>query len=387
MKIIPYSRQTILAQDIRAVSQTLRAGWITQGPKISEFESAIALYCGAKYAVAVANGTAALHLACLAVGLGKGDEAVTTPISFLATSNAVIYAGATPVFADIDYDTINIDPEKIRTQITARTKVILPVDFAGLPAPMKEIKKLASRHGLAVIEDASHALGARYDRTAKVGSCRYSDMTTFSFHPVKHITTGEGGCITTNSRVLYEKLKALRSHGVYRNSGVQKKLGPWYYEMKELGMNYRLTDFQAALGMSQLRRLEQFIERRDLICKRYDEAFRDLKKVLKIPTQKILQGSHVRHLYLLRLAAERPAPLRRRLFDYLRANRIQPQVHYIPIYRQPYYRRFFQNKKVRCPQADRYYDEVLSLPLYPDMKEHEIRHTINTVKRFFGSFL
>ncbi len=383
MAIIPYSKQKINSADIDAVCQTLGSDFITQGPKIEEFERALADYCKSKYAVAVSNGSAALHLAALAIGLRPGAEVITTPITFLATANAAIYAGTTPVFADIDYDTVNIDPQSIKNLITKRTKAIFPVDFAGLPADMSQIFEMAKRRGLKVVEDASHALGSQYGRK-KVGSCQFSDMTTFSFHPVKHITTGEGGCITTNSKVYYEKLKALRSHGVYRTPAAQRKFGKWYYEMKDLGFNYRITDFQCALGLSQLQKLDEFIKQRSRIAQQYNEAFSELDDYLKIPAQKIAPDKqYVWHLYLLRIKLEKPGSIRRRLFEYLWANEIHAQVHYIPIYKQPFYQKLFSNKIIRCPNAERYYEEVLSLPLFPTLTNDEVMRTIAAVKDFF----
>lgn len=383
MAIIPYSKQKINSADIDAVCQTLSSDFITQGPKIQEFEQALADYCKSTYAVAVSNGSAALHLAALAIGLEPEDEVITTPVTFLATANAALYAGATPVFADIDYDTANIDPQSIKKLITKKTKAIFPVDFAGLPADMSEVYEIAKKHRLSVVQDASHTLGSQYGRK-KVGSCQFSDMTTFSFHPVKHITTGEGGCITTNSKVHYEKLKALRSHGVYRTDAAQHKFGAWYYEMKDLGFNYRITDFQCALGLSQFQKLDEFINQRTRIARQYDEAFSELSDYLKIPAQKIDQDKqHVWHLYLLRIKLEKPGPVRRRLFEYLRANEIYAQVHYIPIYKQPFYQKLFSNKTIRCPNAERYYEEVLSLPLFPTLTQEEILKIIGTVKDFF----
>ncbi len=381
IKSIPYSKQKIDSSDIDAVRQTLTSDFITQGPKVEEFERALAHYCGAKYVVAVANGTAALHLAALASGLKKGDQAITSPITFLATANAVLYSGAEVVFADIDYDTVNIDPKSIRKLISKKTKAILPVDFAGLPAKAEEIYKIAKSNGLVIIEDASHALGARY-RGNKVGSCKHSDMSVFSFHPVKHITTGEGGCITTNSKKYYEKLKALRSHGVYRTDHIQRKQGPWYYEMKELGFNYRITDFQCALGMSQLKKIDEFISKRIEIAQKYNESFSELKEYLKLPAQEIDGEKHVWHLYLLRLNLKNSASVRRKLFEYLKSNGINPQVHYIPIFRQPFYKRILNGRKNHCPNAERYYDEVMSLPIFPTMSEGEFQKTVSTVKRF-----
>ena len=385
MSIIPYSKQKIDSDDINAVQKVLASDFITQGPKINEFERAIADYCGTKYAVAVANGSAALHLAALAAGLKAGDEAITTPITFLATANAVLYAGGTPVFADIDYDTANIDPDQIKRLVTRKTKAILPVDLAGLPCAIRAIHAIAARHGLTIIQDASHALGSE-SQGEKVGSCRFSDMTIFSFHPVKHITTGEGGCITTNNKKYYEKLKALRSHGVYRLTETQQKLGTWYYEMKELGFNYRITDFQCALGLSQLSKLEDFIKRRIQIARRYDAAFSEFGEYLKVPAQQINNEKHVWHLYLLRLRLKKPSAIRRSLFEHLRSNGIYAQVHYIPIYKQPFYRKLLSGKKVNCPNADRYYDEVLSLPIFPSLSESETEKTISTVKDFFKKF-
>ncbi len=380
MKQIPYSKQKIDACDIASVRQVLASDFITQGPKIDEFERAVAHYCGAKYAVAVSNGTAALHLAALVSGLKKGDKAITTPVSFLASSNCILYTGAEPVFADIDYETVNIDPDSISKLISKKTKVIIPVDFAGLPSRLEEIYKIAKANGLTVIEDASHSLGAQY-RNHKVGACKHSDMTIFSFHPVKHITTGEGGLITTNNKKYYEQLKALRSHGTYQQSKAHKKEGGWYYEMKELGFNYRITDFQCALGLSQLSKLEQFINKRIDIAHHYNNLFSDIKHFVRIPPQVIDREKHVWHLYLLRLKLKNPLAKRRKLYDFLKSKGIHTQVHYIPIYRQPFYQKLL-NKKPNCPNAERYYEEVLSLPIFPTITENELKYTVSSVKDF-----
>ncbi len=305
MKHIPYGRQFIDKDDIKEVVKVLKSDWLTQGPMVRKFEEALAKYCGAKYAVAVSSGTAALHLACIAAGLKKGDEAITSPITFLATPNAVLYTGARPVFADIEHDTVNINPEEIRKNITKDTKVILPVHFAGLPCDMPKIAKIAGKHNLVVIEDACHALGAEYktnEKWVKIGSCKHSDMTVFSFHPVKHITTGEGGAITTNDRRIYERLKALRTHGIYKDKNTAKK-GPWYYEMRELGFNYRLTDFQCALGLSQLKKLNRFIRRRREIVKMYEESFK-ANEFFSLP-EEVENVKSSWHLYAIRLKDER----------------------------------------------------------------------------------
>ncbi|MBI3307199.1 MAG: UDP-4-amino-4,6-dideoxy-N-acetyl-beta-L-altrosamine transaminase [Candidatus Omnitrophica bacterium] len=383
-KAVPYGRQHIKSVDINAVREVLTADFITQGPKVDEFERALADYCGAKYAVAVSSGTAALHLASLAAGLKKGDEAITTPITFLATSNAILYAGATPVFADIDYETINLDPSSIKRKITSKTKAVFPVDFAGLPAAMAEIATMAKRHRLMVIEDASHALGAEY-RHGRVGSCKFSDMTIFSFHPVKHITTGEGGAITTNRRNLYEKLKALRSHGVRRSEKGREKIGGWYYEMQDLGFNYRITDFQCALGLAQLKRIDGFLQKRRKIVAKYDAAFSKLKN-LKVPAQRREGQKHAYHLYLLRLQVKKTTQARKALYDTLKQSGILTQVHYIPVYQQPFYRRLFNGNLPHCPNAERYYDEVLSLPLFPDLKSTEQNRTIQVVEDFLSKW-
>ena len=380
MPNIPYSRQSLDSSDFDAVRQTLASDWITQGPKIDEFERAIADYCGAKFAVAVSSGTAALHLAALAAGLKKGDEAITSPITFLSTANCILYVGATPVFADIDYDTVNINPAGILKLISKKTKAILPVDFAGLPAVMPEIRRIADRRSLIVIEDASHALGAE-SAGHKVGSCRYADMTVFSFHPVKHITTGEGGCITTNDKGLYQKLKSLRTHGVEKTKAVQKKYGGWYYEMTALGFNYRITDIQCALGISQLAKLSGFIDRRVQIARLYDQLFLNCSAFLKLPAQKVKNEKHIYHLYLMRLKGKF-ANRRRTLYEHLKSLGIGTQVHYIPVYRQPYYREQLRGKKIHCPNAERYYKEVLSLPIFPGLDDGEVKKIANHVTDF-----
>lgn len=384
MENIPYSRQNIQPSDIEAVSNVLGSDWITQGPKVQEFEQALADYCGAKYAVAVSSGTAALHLAGLAAGLTKGDQAITTPITFLATANAILYAGAEPVFADIDYESVNIDLVAIKKAFHPKTKAIVTVDFAGLPAAMPEIYQFAKQKNLIVIEDASHSLGATYGGGGKVGSCRFADMTIFSFHPVKHLTTGEGGCITTNNKTYYEKLKSLRAHGVERSESMQARAGGWYYEMTDLGFNYRITDFQCALGLSQLKRLEDFLAKREQLAKKYDQALSSLKDKIKIPAQQIQGERHARHLYLLRLKDPQGGKIRRGLYDYLKAEGVHAQVHYIPIYQQPFYRKKLHGKKINCPQAERYYEEVLSLPLFPDLQEAQVQKIAQLIKDFFG---
>jgi len=380
MKYIPYGRQSIDKDDIKEVIKVLKSDWLTQGPMVQRFEESLAKYCGAKYVVAVSSGTAALHLACLAAGLKKGDEAITSPITFLATPNVVLYTGAKPVFADIDYDTVNIKPEDIKKNISKKTKVVLPVHFAGLPCDMPEIAKIARKYNLIVIEDACHALGAEYKTNGKwikVGSCKHSDMTVFSFHPVKHITTGEGGAITTNNKKLYEKLKILRNHGIYKNKIVIKKK-PWYYEMRDLGFNYRITDFQCALGISQLKKINRFINRRVEIIDIYSNFFKNIKGI-KIPfSANDFKSSW--HIYILKINYKYFKLSRLELMEVLKKQGIATQVHYIPVYRQPFYKKFAFDFK-DYPGAESYYERALTLPIYPKMTNGDVARVGNSIRK------
>lgn len=377
--LIPYGRQSIDKKDIRAVIDVLKSDWITQGAKIDEFEKRIAEYCGAKYAVCVSSGTAALHLACLAGGLKKGDEAITTPITFVATPNSVLYAGAMPVFADIEDETLNINPTEIERKITKKTKAILPVHFAGLPCKMAEIQEIAKRNGLIVIEDACHALGSRYkchDEWVKVGSCRHSAMTVFSFHPVKHITTGEGGAITTNNKRLYEKLKALSTHGIYKTQAMTKKHGSWYYEMRDLGFNCRITDFQCAMGISQLEKIDQFLSKRRLLANFYNDAFNGITG-LRI-CGNLPHMYHAYHLYTLRVDYPFFRVSREKAVSGLREKGILVQVHYIPVYWQPYYRQLGY-KKGLCPVAEELYKAELSIPIFPGLNKSDAKKVVSGI--------
>lgn len=382
MRTIHYGRQYIDKADLNQVVKVLKSDWITQGPKVKEFEKALARYCGVKYAVCVSSATAGLHLACLAAGLKKGDEAITTPITFLATSNAVLYTGARPVFSDIEYNDINIDPEQIQKNITRKTRAILPVHFGGLPCEMERIARIARKNRLWVIEDASHALGAEYKSNRKwfrIGSCRHSDMAVFSFHPVKPITTGEGGAITTNNKTLYKRLLAMRSHSVYRDRETRVK-GPWYYEMRELGLNYRLTDFQCVLGISQLAKLNRFLKKRRQIAERYDQAFRELGDSVRLPSVSYPDRKSAWHLYVLRLNTPTLIKKRRAVFEDFASSKIRLQVHYIPIYKQPYYKRIGYTS-TSCPNAESYYKECLSLPIYVSLKTEEQDYVFETTRR------
>ena len=376
-KFIPYGRQSISEEDIQAVVEVLRSDWLTQGPAVEAFEQAVADYCGAKYAVAVANGTAALHLASLAAGFDAADEVITSPITFVASANCIVYAGSTPVFADIDARTYCIDPEQIEAKLSGRTKGIIPVHFTGQPCDMAAIHRIAKDSHLVVIEDAAHAIGASYEvdgQTYKVGSCAHSDMTIFSFHPVKHMTTGEGGMITTNNPELYEKLCQLRTHGITKDPGkLTRNDGPWYYEQQELGFNYRITDMQCALGLSQIKRLDSFVARRRQIAEIYSKAFSCCGELI-VPEQAIAANSSW-HLYMLSLRSLD----RRIVFETLRERGLGVNVHYIPVHLQPYYQDNFTFKAGDFPVSEAYYQRAVTLPLFPAMTDDDIQYVIDAV--------
>lgn len=358
-----YGHQTIDQSDIDAVVETLKSDWLTCGPAVKAFERALCDYTGAKYCVAVSNATAGLHIAAMAAGLGNGDEGITTPITFLSSANCICFTGATPVFADIDPETANIDPAEIEKRITDKTKVIIPVHFAGQSCDMEAISKIAKRHDLIVIEDAAHAIGSEYKNT-KVGSCAYSDMTVFSFHPVKTITTGEGGAVMTNSKELYDKLCALRAHGMHKDGDM---VNTWEYEMRELGYNYRMTDFQAALGISQLKKLDAFKARRREIVEYYNEH-------LGLPHLIERDFSNACfHLY--------PVLVENRRDFYFKAREagLNLQVHYIPVHTQPYYARYGY-KQGDYPKAENYYAHCISLPLYPALTGGDLKEIVGRIK-------
>lgn len=356
--MIPYGRQTIEDDDIQAVVDVLRGDYLTTGPKIAEFEKMVADYVGAKYAVAISNGTSALHAACHAAGIGPGDEVITTPLTFAASANCVLYCGGTPVFADVDERTYNIDPEDIRRKITKKTKAIIAVHLAGQPCEMDEIHEIAKEHNLLVIEDGAHALGSEY-KGKKVGTL--SDMTTFSFHPVKPITTGEGGMIVTDNEEFYQKMILFRSHGITRDESLlTRNEGPWYYQQLELGYNYRITDIQCALGCSQMKKLDRFLARRRELVKRYDAAFADCENIV-IPYQ-MPEAVSGWHLYIIQVKNCD----RREVFERLRAEGIGVNVHYIPVYMHPYYQEHGY-REVHCPRAEEIYARMISLPLYPGL--------------------
>jgi UDP-4-amino-4,6-dideoxy-N-acetyl-beta-L-altrosamine transaminase len=380
---IPYSRQWIGEEEIAAVAAVLREERITQGPKIQEFEEQFAKAVGARYAVAVSSGTGALHLAALALGLQPGDEVITTPLTFLATANAILYAAAKPVFADIEPNTLCLDPDEVERKVTPKTKAVFPVHFGGHPANLEVLNRICEKYGLEMIEDGAHALGAKY-RGGSIGDCQYSKAVIFSFHPVKHITTGEGGAITTNDPAIYERLCTLRNHGMTRDRSKfsQEDDGPWYYEMQELGFNYRITDLQAALGIVQLKKLPEFVRRRREIAIQYREG---LDRVEEIQLPQEADGvSCSYHLYPIRLVLERLHCSRRDIFEALLEKGIGVQTHYIPIPQQPYYKRLGYGFE-RFPAAEEYYQEAISLPIFPQMSTSDVQFVIRTLKGLIQS--
>lgn len=375
---IYYGRQCIEQDDVDAVVETLTSPYITCGPKVDELEQRLCEYTGAKYAVVVSNGTAALHLAAMAAGIGEGDEVIVSSITFAASSNCVLYCGGTPVFADINQETYNIDPVSIRKLITPKTKAIVAVDFTGQAVELDEIRAICKEHNLILIEDAAHSIGTKYNGQP-IGSI--ADMTTFSFHPVKTITGGEGGAITTNDENLYKKLYLYRTHGITRN--MEEMLNPsdalWYNEQVYLGYNYRMTDFQAALLVSQLKKLPQFSARRKEIVKMYDEAFKDMPEI--ILQKEIPESDTTRHLYIIRLNLELLNCDRRQFFDALYAENTCPQVHYLPVYMHSYYEKKLGYKAGLCPNAEAFYNEVMSIPLYYSLTDQEVQDVICAVKK------
>lgn len=385
---IPYGRQDVTADDIAAVVEVLSSDWLTQGPWVPEFEKRVAQYCGARHAVAVTSATSALHLACLVLGVGSGDVVWTTPITFVASANCALYCGAGIDFVDIDPRTGNLCPEALARKLAhaektgTLPKVVIPVHLCGQSCEMKTIHALSRRYGFHIIEDASHAIGGRY-RDLPVGCCRYSDITVFSFHPVKIITTGEGGMALTNDAGFARKMARMRSHGITRDPAEMRgpSDGPWYYEQLDLGFNYRMTDLQAALGFSQMSRLDQYVERRQELARRYDRLLVDL------PVQSLWQHPDCRsswHLYVIRLLADDIGSSHRQVFTLLRNHGIEVQLHYIPLYRQPYYQEMGVAGE-HYPGAEQYYAEAMTLPLFPALTEADQEEIAGTLCRIMRS--
>ena len=382
-KKIYYGHQLIEDDDIQAVSEVPRGDYLTCGPKIDELEKKLCEITGAKYAVVVSNGTAALHVACMAAGVSAGDEVITTPITFAASANCAAYCGAKPVFADINPETYNIDPSKIKDKINSKTKAVVAVDFTGQAVEADVIAEMCHDNGLIFIEDAAHSIGTKYKGRA-VGTL--ADITTFSFHPVKTVTSGEGGAVLTNDYELYKKIVLASHHGIthdVKDMHDKNPEGPWYYEEISLGYNYRMTDFQAALLLSQLKKLERFSRRRKDIVSRYDEAFADIPEIFV--QKEIPDSDTTRHLYIIQLVLDKLNCSRREFFDAMAAENVQCQVHYVPVYWFPYYEEMGYEKGM-CPEAEKMYRSVMSIPLYPAMTDQEVEDVIKAVKKLINYY-
>lgn len=380
---IYYGRQWVEEDDIQAVADVLRSDYLTCGPKVEELEKELSVYTGARYTMAVNSGTSALHCACIAAGIGEGDEIITTPLTFAASANCALYCGAHPVFADIDPETYNIDPKSIEEHITGRTKAVIAVDFTGQAVKIDEIRAVCDRHHLIFIEDAAHSIGTEY-KGQKIGSL--ADMTCFSFHPVKTVTCGEGGAVQTNSEELHRKLVLAHAHGITHDFAEMENKsleGSWYYEQISLGYNYRMTDFQAALLLSQMKKLDHFKSRRREIVNRYNEAFEKMDEI--IVQKEIPESDTCRHLYIIRLDLDRLTCTRRQFFDAMSAENVQCQVHYVPVYWFPYYRKMGYEKGL-CPNAEKVYEGIMSIPLYPKMTDQDVEDVIHAVKKVVENY-
>lgn len=373
---IPYGRQLIDEDDIKAVVRSLRSDWITTGPGVEAFETAFADYTGAKYAVAVSSGTAALHASMFAAGIRSGQEVIVPPITFAATANAVVYQQGIPVFSDVQDETLLIDPELIESKITSRSRAIVAVDYAGQPCDYRALRDIADRHGLVLIADAAHSLGAEYagSRTGSLG-----DLNIFSFHPVKHITTGEGGMVTTDKAEFANRLRIFRNHGITTDFKQRAEQGSWFYQITDLGYNYRITDFQCALGMSQLKKLPAWLDRRREIAHAYDEAFSSLEAAAPL----VLLGNrtHAYHLYVIRLNLDRLSASRAEIFTGLREENLGVNVHYIPVHLHPFYRQNYNTEPGLCPMAEEAYERILSLPMYHGMTDAQVESVISIFLR------
>ncbi len=380
-KPLPYGKQWIDDADVAAVVDVLRSDWLTTGPKVEEFEAVFAKATEARYAVSFSSGTAALHGAIAVLDLNPGEEAITTPVTFCASANCLLYCGVRPVFADVDSDTLLIDPAEIERNITPLTKALVVVDYAGHPVALRQITELAEKHGFAVIEDACHALGAMFEGR-RVGGL--STMTAFSFHPVKHVTTAEGGMITTNDPKLADKLRRFRNHGIGSDHRQREKVGSWFYEMVDLGYNYRLSDLQCALGISQLAKLDQWLERRRAIAAEYDAAF---SQIPAIRPPSVIDGvEHAYHLYVVQLDLKRLRASRAQVFAALRAEGIGVNVHYIPVHLHPYYREHQGTAAGLCPRAEAAYERILSLPMFPLMTDQDVKDVIEAVHKVAAEY-
>lgn len=373
-RLLPYGRHSISVQDLAAVIDVLQSSWLTTGPKVTEFENAFAAAVGAKHAVAVSSGTAALHAAVHALDVGPEDEVIVSPLSFAASANCVLYQGGTPVFADVNPHTLLLDPACAQKKITSRTKAIITVDYAGHPSDYEELRLIANQAKIALIADSCHALGATY-QGHPIGSL--ADLSTFSFHPVKHITTGEGGMISTDNAELANRMRIFRNHGIATDHREREQKGTFYYEMVELGFNYRLSDVQCALGLSQLRRLAEFVEKRKMLAALYDQAFAQIDFVRPLSVKKNV--SHSYHLFVIRIDTEQLGKSRDEVYRILRAKNIGVNVHYLPIHLHPYYQKKLSTRSVLCPNAEKAYTEILSLPMFPEMTTQDVGDVVEAI--------
>ena len=378
---LSYGRQCITDEDVEAVSKVLKGDYLTTGPKILEFEEKAASFCGAKYAVAVSNGTAALHGACYSAGITEGDEVIVSPMTFAASSNCILYCGGKPVFSDVLKDTLNLDPAKIEEKITKKTKAIIAVDFAGHPAGLYPILKIAEKYNLILIEDGAHSFGSTY-YGKKIGSI--SNMTTFSFHPVKAVTTGEGGIITTEDEKFYNLLKAFRTHGIVKDKAFMTKYdGPWFYEQQYLGYNYRISDIACALGISQMDKLESFINRRREIARLYDTFLKEIDEI-ELPVEKEYVKSSY-HIYVIKLKLNKLKCTRREVYEALQKENIGVNVHYIPVYLHPYYKSLGY-KEGLCKNAEEVYKSIITLPIYPLMKDKDVFDVVQALNKVINYY-
>ncbi|CAB1061334.1 Aminotransferase, DegT/DnrJ/EryC1/StrS family [Olavius sp. associated proteobacterium Delta 1] len=372
--MIPYGKQFVQEDDIQAVIEVLRSDWLTTGPKVTEFEKLVAEYVEAKHAVAVSSGTAALHCAMYAAGVSPGDEVIAPPITFAATTNAVIYQGGTPVFVDVDPNTLLLDPVKVEEKISCKTKAIIAVDYTGHPCNYDALKRIADRHGIFLIADACHSLGAKF-KGKKAGTL--ADMTVFSFHPVKHITTGEGGMIVTSNLALAKRIQQFRNHGIDSDYRQREREGSWYYHMVDLGYNYRISDIQCALGITQLKKLPAFLKRRREIAGYYDKCLLGMKSIRPLSVSNDV--THAYHLYVVRIDFKSLGKQRTTLFQQLREKEIGVNVHYIPVHLHPYYRRKLGTGRGLCPIAETAYEEIISLPIFPALDENKMNQCIDAL--------
>jgi perosamine synthetase len=378
---LPYGRHWIDEEDIEAVCTALRSDWLTTGPKVEEYERAFATAVGSREAVAVSSGTAALHAAMYAIGIGPGDEVIVPPLTFAATANSVVFQRGTPVFADVDGEALLLDPDCVEARIGDATRAIVAVDYAGQPCDYTRLRAIAERHGIALVADACHALGAAFEGSP-VGTL--ADLNTFSTHPVKHIATGEGGAVTTDRAQLAERMRIFRNHGISADHRERERRGSWHYEMVDLGYNYRLTDLQCALGIAQLAKLSGFVERRRRIAARYDAAFAELEAVT--PLRALPGRTHAHHLYVVRLDTERLTVGRTEIFAAYRAEGIGVSVHFVPVHLHPFYRKQFETHPGLCPNAEAAYEQILSLPIFPRMSDGDAADVIRATEKIIAAY-